>query len=171
MSVGLEHAQPKEVSLSALREVALFGALSDEALRFLIDLLKLRTLVPGEAAFREGDSAREMFVVLSGELEVLKGSRRGRDLRVAVLGPTDCFGEMSLIDMQPRSATVRAISPSRLLRMTSEDMDALYRYDLKSYAVITLNVARDLSRRLRVADGLLAAFMASVLDEYVDGKK
>src|SRR6185295_5282062 len=122
---------------------------------------------PGDAIFREGDAAREMYVVLDGEVEVLKKSRRGRDMRVAILGPSDCFGEMSLIDVQPRSATVRVLAPARLLRMTSEDLDGLYRHDLKSYALITLNIARDLSRRLRVTDGILADFAANVLDEYV----
>jgi CRP-like cAMP-binding protein len=88
-------------------------------------------------------------------------------MRVAILGPNDCFGEMSMIDMQARSATVRAIAPSRLLKLTSENMDALYRSDLKSYTLIVLNIARDLSRRLRVTDGILAEFAANVLDEYV----
>jgi CRP-like cAMP-binding protein len=73
--------------------------------------------------------------------------------------------------MQARSATVRALGPSRLARFTSEDMDALYRFDLKSYAIVVLNIARDLSRRLRVTDGILADFTVNVLDEYVGSAK
>ena len=76
-----------------------------------------------------------------------------------------------MLDMQPRSATVRALAPSRLLRMTSEDLDALYRFDVKSYALTVLNIARDLSRRLRVTDGILADFAVNVLDEYVVAQK
>lgn len=155
------------VTAAQLREVGLFGALSDEFLAHLVATLSCVSVMPGEAVFREGDPAREMYVVLDGEIEVLKRSRRGRETRVAILGPTDCFGEMSIIDMQPRSATVRALGPARLLRITTEEMDALYRYDLKSYALIILNIARDLSRRLRVTDGLLADFTANVLEEYV----
>ena len=112
-----------------------------------------------------------MYVVLDGEMEVTKRSRRGRDMRVAILGPNDCFGEMSMIDMQARRPRCARSGPSRLLRITSEDMDALYRADLKSYALIVLNIARDLSRRLRVTDGILADFTANVLDEYVAAKK
>jgi CRP-like cAMP-binding protein len=112
-----------------------------------------------------------MYVVLDGEMEVTKRSRRNRDVRVAILGPTDWFGEMSVLDMQARSATVRALGPSRLARFTSEDMDALYRFDLKSYAIVVLNIARDLSRRLRVTDGILADFTVNVLDEYVGSAK
>jgi CRP/FNR family cyclic AMP-dependent transcriptional regulator len=159
------------LTIAQLRDIGLFGALSDEVLRHLATTLKTLRANPGTSVFNEGDPAREMYVVLEGEMEVLKKSRRGRDLRVAILGPNDCFGEMSLIDVQPRSATVRALAPARLLRMTSEELDSLYRHDLKSYALITLNIARDLSRRLRVTDGILADFTASVLDEYVVAKR
>jgi CRP/FNR family cyclic AMP-dependent transcriptional regulator len=160
------------ITIATLREIGLFGALSDEVLDRLARMLKTMRVTPGSAIFKEGETAaREMYVVLDGEMEVTKRSRRKRDLRVAILGPNDLFGEMSLIDMQARSATVRALGPSRLLRITSEDMDALYRADLKSYALIVLNIARDLSRRLRVADGILADFTANVLDEYVTAKR
>jgi CRP-like cAMP-binding protein len=157
---------------SVLREIGLFGALGDEVLEHLAHTLKTSRVGPGDTVFREGDNAgREMYVVLDGEVEVSKRSRRGRDMRVAVLGPADWFGEMSVLDMQVRSATVRAVAPTRLIRFTSEDMDALYRFDLKSYALIVLNIARDLSRRLRVTDGILADFTANVLDEYVAAQK
>ena len=164
------HAPTDAPVLAAqLREIGLFGALSDDVLEHLCKTLHEKRIGAGEAVFREGDPAREMYVLLDGEMEVLKKSRRGRDTRVAILGPNDTFGEMSVIDMQQRSATLRALAPSRVLRISTEDMDALYRYDLKSYALIVLNLARDLSRRLRVTDGILADFTASVLDEYVPG--
>jgi CRP-like cAMP-binding protein len=160
------------ITIATLREVGLFGALSDEVLDHLTHTLKTVRVAPGDCVFREGDTtAREMYVVVEGEMEVSKRSRRGREMRVAILGPTDCFGEMSLIDMQSRSASVRALAPSRLIRIASEDMDALYRYDLKSYTLIVLNIARHLSRRLRVTDGILADITANVLDEYVAAPK
>ena len=160
------------VSVATLREVGLFGALNDTTLEHFSRSLSTTRVATGDTIFREGDaSAREMYVVLEGEMEVSKHSRRGRDMRIAILGPNDWFGEMSIIDMQPRSATVRALAPSRLIRLSSADLDALYRLDLKSYALILLNIARDLSRRLRVTDGLLADFTANVLDEYAASPK
>jgi CRP-like cAMP-binding protein len=97
-----------------------------------------------------------MFVILEGEVEVVKKGRNGASSRVAILGYNDSFGEMSIIDMQARSATVRVLAPSLLARITREDLDALYRRDLRSYALVVLNVARDLSRRLRVATALIS---------------
>ncbi|WP_437982652.1 Crp/Fnr family transcriptional regulator [Sorangium sp. So ce117] len=152
--------------ITQLREIGLFGGLGDHVLQALADTLELLDLEPGAVAFREGDNGREMFVLLSGEMEVLKRSKRDVEARVAILGPNDWFGEMSILDVMPRSATVRAIAPSRLLRVTAHDLDALYRRDLKSYTLLVLNIAREMSRRLRVADSLLAELVANMLDEY-----
>jgi CRP-like cAMP-binding protein len=151
----------------SLREIGLFGALSDDVLDYLATSLPVEVIAPGDAVFREGEQAREMFVVLGGECAVLKRGKRGGEARVALLGPGDWFGEMSILDVQPRSASVVAVAPTRLLRITSEALDGLYRKDLKSYSLIVLNIARELSRRLRVADGIIADFMANVFDEYV----
>jgi CRP-like cAMP-binding protein len=158
-------------TLDELRQVGLFGAVSDEVLEFLIAKLVVMQPQPGDVVFHEGDPARDMFVVMAGEMEVLKKSHHGVEARVALLGPGDWFGEMSILDVQPRSASVRVLAPSRLLRIAASDLDALYRHDVKAYAIIVLNVARELSRRLRVADGLLADFVANVMRHYVDRRR
>lgn len=155
------------LTIEALREIGLFGALSDGTLEFLTKSLKTLRVAPGDIVFREGEAfAREMLILLEGEMEVSKRNRGGKDTCIAILGPNDWFGEMAMIDMQPRSATVRAIAPCRLIRMTTENLDGLYRFDLKSYALIVLNIARDLSRRLRVTDRIMADFAGGALDEY-----
>ncbi|MGZ5969067.1 MAG: Crp/Fnr family transcriptional regulator [Polyangiales bacterium] len=154
-----------------LREIGLFGALSDDVLEWLSTTVPVYLVGAGDHVFREGDQARERFVVLSGEAEVLKRGKRGTETRVALLGPGDWFGEMSVLDVQPRSASVTAVAPTRLLKISGELLDQLYRRDLKAYSLIVLNIARELSRRLRVADGLIAEMMANVLDEYVQPRR
>jgi CRP-like cAMP-binding protein len=155
------------VTARELRNIGLFGALTDAVLEHLAENLRVIEVPPGTALFHEGDQADDMFVVLQGDIEVQKRSRHGKDSRVAMLGPRDWFGEMSIVDVQPRSATVRAVSPARLLRIAAADLDALYRYDVKAYALVVLNLAREMSRRLRVADGILADLIANVFDSYM----
>lgn len=162
--VTTQSEQP--LSPEDLRGVALFAGLGESDFAALADTLRARRLPPGTVVFREGDPAHALFVLLEGELEVTKRSRRGTDARVAILGPNDTFGEMSLLDMQPRSATVRTLSPVRLVEFGADALDELNRRDLHAYAVLVLNLARDLSRRLRVADGLVASFAATFADEY-----
>ena len=147
-----------------LREIGLFGGLTDEALDVLAAELHVTLIDAGTEVTREGEHAREMFVVLAGELEVVRHSKGGIEGRVAMLGPGNWFGEMSIVDVQPRSATVRAVAPTILLRITAEDLDRLYRRDMKSYLLLVLNIARELSRRLRVADGMIASFLVARWD-------
>ncbi len=153
-------------NLDAVREIGLFGGLGDDVLRSFVGALEVSELAPGTVVFKEGDSGRELFVLLDGEVEVLRKSKRGHETRVAILGPGDWFGEMSVLDVLPRSATTRVLAPTRLLRLTAHELDTLYRKDMRSYSLLVLNIAREISRRLRVADGLLAELVTNVMDEY-----
>lgn len=155
-------------SVQDLRHLALFGALSEPMMEQLAAHLRIFEVPPGTYIFREGEQAQCMYVVLQGDMEVLKKSKNGTDARVAVLGPGDWFGEMSLIDIQVRSASVLSVSPARLVEISAQDLDRLYRLDVKAYALIVLNIAREMSRRLRVADGLMAELIAN-MDGWVQG--
>jgi len=153
-----------------LREIGLFGGLDDATLQVLATELPVARVGVGDRIVHEGDPAREMFVVVRGELEVLKKSPSGAEVRMAMLGPGDWFGEMAIVDVQPRSATVRSLAASTLLKMSAEHVDKLlYRRDLKSYALLVMNIARELSRRLRVADGIMSQFVGTVTDTYKGG--
>ncbi len=165
---GKDESRPTpRVNGAMLKDVGLFGGLDDETLGHLARELPTRHVESGDVVVREGDTAREMYVVIGGELEVVKQAKQGGDVRVALFGPGDWFGEMAIVDPQPRSATVRAVAPTMLLRVTGEDVDRLlYRRDVKSYALFIMNIARELSRRLRVADGLVAQFVTSVAENY-----
>jgi large subunit ribosomal protein L5 len=95
-----------------LRNFGLFGAMSETVLEHLAEHLTILEAEPGTYIFREGDDANSMYVVLQGDMEVLKRSKFGPEARVAVLGPGDWFGEMGVIDVQPRSASVLTVSPN-----------------------------------------------------------
>jgi len=160
--ISTKPSLPRRITAGELREIGLFGALSDSVLEHLASTLEIIEAPPGTVLFREGDLGEAMYVVLQGDMEVQKSSRHGSDVRVAVLGPRDWFGEMSMIDVQRRSATVMAASPATLIRVTPTDLDRLYRVDVKAYALIVLNIAREMSRRLRVADGMMAEMIANM---------
>ncbi len=150
-----------------LKDIGLFGGLSDETLATLASELPTSRIEAGEIVVEEGDMSTQMFVVVAGELEVIKKGESGGDVRVAVLGPGDWFGEMSIIDVQPRSASVRAVAPTLVMSITAEHVESLlYRRNVKDYALFIMNIARELSRRLRVADGILAQFYAALSHQY-----
>lgn len=160
----MPHLDP---TLERLKEIGIFGGLDDDTLSAFVLKLPTVDLGPGSVVFREGETGREFYVILEGEMEVLKQSKQGREARVALLGPGNWFGEMSILDILPRSATVRVLAPSRVIKLSSHDLDALYRRDVKAYSIIVLNIAREISRRLRVADGILADMIANVHEAFL----
>ncbi len=149
--VSAESDQLAEVMVG----LALFGGLPESIRHWLASRIAQVSVEAGQSVFREYDPAREVYVVLDGELEVRMGV--ADPVKLARLAPGDSFGEMSVIDMQRRSASVFALTPSLLLRVTSADMEALYRYDPKAYSLFVLNLAREISRKLRVANERLAS--------------
>jgi CRP-like cAMP-binding protein len=149
-------------SAGELQRLSLFAGLSPSVLDWLRERLSLERLETGTPFLREGDPGTDLFVILEGELEITKG-RRGGATRVALLGPGDWLGEMSLLSGDPRSAGARVLAPSRLLRFGAGDLEELRRWDLASYAIVLRNLACGLSRRLKVADGLFADFVGRVV--------
>ena len=146
----------------------LFQGLSPETLELLAAEVPCETAMPGEMLMRENEVDSHMFLVLNGEMEVLHKGGGDRDVRVALLGPGDWVGEMAILDVQPRSASVRSLAPSQILRIRASDVRRLlYERDMTQYALLVMNIARELSRRLRVADRVIANASTQVAATYV----
>ena len=129
-----------------------FGGLSDASLDVLVTMLVERRFDVGAPVVAEGEQGRSMFVVQSGELVVSKLGDSGRAIRVAGLARGDFFGEMTLIEMQSRSATVVAETPTVLYELTARNLYAYYKADIHAYVMVMQNINRELCRRLRRAD-------------------
>jgi len=136
-----------------------FGGLNDASLDTLVSMLVERRYDAGATIVAEGDEGRSMFVVQSGELLVSRQGHEGRVIRMTTLGPGDFFGEMTLIEMQNRSATVVAESPTVLYELTARNLYTFYKADIHAYVLVMQNINRELCRRLRRADGRIAELM------------
>jgi len=133
-----------------------FGGLSDASLDLLISMLVERRFDVGATVVAEGEPGRSMFIVHSGELAVSRLGDSGHVIRVAGLEPGDFFGEMTLIEMQNRSATVVAERPTLLYELTARNLYTYYKVDIHAYVIVMQNINRELCRRLRRADNRIA---------------
>jgi CRP-like cAMP-binding protein len=133
-----------------------FGGLSDASLDLLLSMLVERRFDVGATVVAEGEQGRSMFIVRSGELGVSKRSVSGRAIRIAGLEPGDFFGEMTLVEIQNRSATVVAESPTVLYELTARNLYTCYKADIHAYVMVMQNINRELCRRLRRADDRIA---------------
>jgi len=131
-----------------------FGGVSEAALEFLIGLANLRRLKAGEYFFREGDDATSIFVIESGKA-VIRKKWNGRMHPIKHLAQGDCFGEMALLDLYPRSASVMAEEECVAIELSQDALLKLYQHDLEQFTIIQMNIGREISRRLRLADNQL----------------
>jgi CRP/FNR family transcriptional regulator, cyclic AMP receptor protein len=133
-----------------------FGGLSDASLDLLVAMLVERRFDAGAIVVAEGEPGRSMFIVHSGKLVVSRLGDSGHVIRMAGLEPGDFFGEMTLIEMQNRSATVAAESPTMLYELTAQKLYSCYKADIHAYVMVMQNINRELCRRLRRADNRIA---------------
>ncbi len=117
----------------------------------------------GQPIFGEGEVGTEMFVIQSGTVEIYKRSRRGEEQLLATLEKGDFFGEMSILEDVPRTASARAKSDCELVRINQSTFDEMLRHN----AEIAVRMLRKLSRRLRETTKLLeqSTGAAPALDE------
>ena len=133
-----------------------FGGLSGAGLDLLVSMLVERHFDAGAVVVAEGEQGRSMFVVQSGKLAVSRLGHSGNVIPMSSLEPGDFFGEMTLIEMQSRSATVVAESPTVLYELTAKNLYTCYKTDIHAYVMVIQNINRELCRRLRRADNRIA---------------
>ena len=145
--VATKVLEERRASADELRQIGLFGGLDDDILEELSKTLPVDIVDGQSLIFDEGERGRAIYVVLEGELAVSK-----RGISLGTLGPGEWAGAMSVIDVMPRHVRVETLAPSVLVRLRAGDLDALYRRSVKAYALLVMNIARQLSRELRIAN-------------------
>jgi len=141
----------EKARIELLQRMPVFGGIRADILEFLLPRCPIVEVRAGAFFFRENDAADSMFVVEAGKVAVLK-SWRNEEYLLHTLGPGDCFGEMALMDLMPRSASVRAIDDCRAIQLSAANLYHVYEKDLEQFAMIQMNMGREVSRRLREAD-------------------
>jgi CRP/FNR family cyclic AMP-dependent transcriptional regulator len=147
--------------LELLKNMPVFGGLNDAAIRLILELSNFVEVGNGDYFFRQGDDSHSTFVLESGHVAVLK-SWKDSHYTLRRLGVGDCFGEMALIDFGPRSAAVLAEADSTAIEFSPSCLLEIAKRDLEQYALVYMNMARELSRRLRLADDRLFEVEAEV---------
>jgi CRP-like cAMP-binding protein len=143
-----------EARIELLQQMPIFGGIRAEILQFLLALCPTVSVSEHDFFFREHENGDSMFILEAGKAAVLK-SWRGRDYSLHTLREGDCFGEMAIMDHCPRSASVRALADCIAIRISAANLYQVYARDLKQFALIQMNMGREVCRRLREADNRL----------------
>jgi CRP/FNR family cyclic AMP-dependent transcriptional regulator len=140
-----------------LETIPIFAGLNTSSVSEIAAAVREMSFRAGDIIVREGESGNRMFIIQTGRAEVVKHLALPHETVLAVLGPKDFLGEMSIIECVARSASVRAVEDTSLFALTGTDLYRLFQHHADQYAIVILNIARDLSRRLRTIDEKFSA--------------
>jgi len=146
----------KSADLNFLRQVILFRDIADSEREAIWSRLEQRRLRRGEALFREGDAGTEMFFIHTGTVIVSKYVAGRVEQVLARLGPGDFFGEMSLFDGQPRSATIQAETDTELYWFDRANLDRLMEQNPRAATAFFHQLVLVFIKRLRDSSDLVA---------------
>ncbi|MFP5348110.1 MAG: Crp/Fnr family transcriptional regulator [Actinomycetes bacterium] len=140
-----------------VRRAPLFAPLDDEAAAALLASMEQVELPRGAALFKEGEPGDRLYVITEGKIKLGRSSVDGRENLVAVLGPGEMFGELSLFDPGPRTATATAVSDAQLVGLGNADLQTW----LSGRPDVARHLLQALAQRLRRTNENLADLVFS----------
>ncbi|MDR2185932.1 MAG: cyclic nucleotide-binding domain-containing protein [Treponema sp.] len=139
------------IESAALQKYSLFGGLLTEQIEKLIPLMTQESYEPGVDIITEGAPNDKIRFILEGRVAVVK-----KGIILSEFGEGDAFGEMEVLDVMPSIATIKTLANTKVMSISNRCLREIYKTDIKSFSLIIMNLARDLSRRLRRMDERIA---------------
>lgn len=136
------------LTVETLKTNALFKYISDANLQTIIKILKEESYPADTAIFQENTRGDRLYLILEGKIKISKVTKYGIETIIAIMGKGEFFGEMELLDDQPRSARTSSIEHTIIASMSQQDFDSL----VKTNHIIALNMLKAIVKRLRAAD-------------------
>lgn len=143
--------------VDAVRSAALFSALDDESAAALLTAMRPMSLPRGAEIFHEGERGDRLYVIAEGKIKLGQSSADGRETLLSVLGPGELFGELSLFDPGPRTATASVVADTRIYEFGHDELLDW----LKDRPNVAKSLLSALARRLRRTNEALADLVFS----------
>jgi CRP-like cAMP-binding protein len=161
------------IEAAALNRVSLFTELSPDELSGLAARLRERRFPKGQIIFAQGDPGNTLYLIANGRVKIVLGSNEGKELVISVLGPGDFFGELALLDGEPRSADAVTMDACDLWLLARDDflqfLEERPRVAVRLLAVLSRHLRRTNARAQDVAFLDVPARLARSLLELANG--
>jgi CRP/FNR family transcriptional regulator, cyclic AMP receptor protein len=137
-----------------LSQIAIFGATTEIQQQEIFRRLETGLIPKGQPIFHKGDDASHIYIVKSGEIEL---SIPGNDVTIQKkkLGVGECFGQVALMSMQPHAVSAIAGEDSEVIVLSRRALHQLRHEDIELFALLMMNIAREMARRLIFTDKML----------------
>ena len=133
-----------------LLKYSLFGGLFEEQMEKIMPLMVEEKYEPGDTIITEGIPNDKILFIAEGRVSILRGGKLIYDLAEG-----NTFGEMEVLDVMPSAATIKAVTEVTVMSISNIALREIYKTDIKCFSLLLMNLARDLSRRLRVANEIM----------------
>jgi len=147
------------IEKNVLLKYSLFGGIEEQHLDKILTLLSEEKFKPGDTILQEGTPNDKILFIIDGRVSIIRGNKVIYDLAEG-----NTFGEMEVLDVMPCAATIKAVTDVTIITITNVSFREIYKIDMKSFSLLLMNLARDLSRRLRVANEIMIE--GKVIDLY-----
>ena len=134
-----------------LQAMPFFGAIDKQSVSLILELSETIQAGPGDLFFQQGELGDSLFILERGEAIIFK-THANDEFVLRTIKAGDCFGDLALIDCSQRSASVRANTHCQAIKISASVLHELYKQNIDQYLLIQMNIARELSRRVKNAD-------------------
>jgi CRP-like cAMP-binding protein len=138
------------VNIPTLQRYSFFGGLLEEQIEKILPLMEVESYGPDVDIIVEGTPNDKIRFITEGRVAIWKGSTFIQEMPEG-----NTFGEMEVLDVMPSAATARSVTSVKALSLSNRSLRQIYHSDVKTFSLLLMNLARDLSRRLRHLDDML----------------
>ena len=149
-----------EKILPILKYISIFGALNEKQLFAVFRLLEKTSYKEGEIIFREGEGPSYIYIIRSGQVKIVSNIDED-PFEIIVFKVGQCFGETSVIGIQPHAASALAMEDTELMILSQKALLELHQTDPELFGILILNIAREACRRLYKTDQILLHYAQS----------
>ena len=153
-----EPLSDSESVLPILSKMSIFAGLSGKQLDTLFRLLTKVSYKAGEAVFEQGQQPSHIYIVESGKIKLVMWEN-DTPLELIVFEEGNCFGEASVIGIQPHRGTAIAMTDTDLIVLSRNALLSIYESDKELFSILILNIAREVCRRLHASDDILLHYV------------
>jgi len=150
--LGIENVLP------ILNKISIFTGLSDPQLYTLFRLLSRVSYKANEFVFEQGEEPSHIYIVKTGKVKLVVWEGQV-PLQLVVFEEGHCFGEASVIGIQPHKGTAIALTDTELIVLSREALMSIYESDKELFGILILNIAREVCRRLYASDDILLHYL------------
>jgi len=135
------------LSPSVLQKYALFGGLMEDQIQAILPFMSEEKFEAEDFIIVEGSPSDKIYFIIEGQIAVIK-----KEVYLARFSEGEAFGEMEVLDVMPAAASIKAMTPVTVITISNKSLNEIYKNDIRTFSLILMNLARELSRRLRKMD-------------------